>query len=214
MLRPIAKDMSYGSSYDPPTPPVSDASQPTAAPVPAWNVPVPDPSAIQQAPASIWGAPTDNAPIPPPVADASPPTAAPVPAPDVPVADLSATQQLIPTGNLPVGTSMWDVPSDNAPIPPPAVAATSSPDTTTAPVPPSVPAPQPNVSLSQTVVPGNTGSSSSIIITVPPAVANVPVDSGAVNAAWPETPRVVAAADNLPVLPPATFGQFAVPPAG
>lgn len=31
---------------------------------------------------------------------------------------------------------------------------------------------------------------------------------------WPETPRVVPAADNLPSLQPPTFGQFAVPPAG
>lgn len=30
---------------------------------------------------------------------------------------------------------------------------------------------------------------------------------------WPETPRVVAEADKLPALPPATFGQFAVRPA-
>ncbi|XP_057365743.1 uncharacterized protein LOC130686628 [Daphnia carinata] len=30
---------------------------------------------------------------------------------------------------------------------------------------------------------------------------------------WPETPRMVAEADKLPALPPATFGQFAVQPA-
>ncbi len=235
MVQP--KYLSYGS-YDsnslqnPPAPP---QVKPAPAPRPAPRPP-PQPAPSVPAPQPIPSVPAAQ-PIPSVPAPQPPVQAAPVVPAEWNSNVALPPQEFITTGQLPL-VPMWMRPTDNAPVLPPApavvpVSSTSEstlppaplPTSEVSPVPLPVPVsppatevqpvlvPQPDPIPSQSLVQQLDGASF-VSSKNSSAAARDPKDVGDVNAAWPDTPQVVPAADNLPALPPATFGQFAVPPAG
>ncbi|XP_046463743.1 predicted GPI-anchored protein 58 [Daphnia pulex] len=128
--------------------------------------------------------------------------------PEVPAAIPSASQQWAPAGAAPVVPFWMSTPNSSPMSPPPPVAdptvdvpAITSPQPENTPVLPESPPPA--------VQPEN-GDANVIFNSVQ---VSVPAVQGSGQDNWPETPRMVPEADNLPALPPATFGQFAVQPA-
>ena len=200
------------SQWAPPNPTIPEAPaaspwiqpppQETEAPAVSQWVP-PNPAMPQDPAASQWMQPPPQQTEAPAVSEWTPPNPT---IPEVPAAIPSASQELTPIGALPVDPS-----SSPMSLPPPSVFAPVVDVPAISPQPENTPAPSQPLPPPPVVQPDSI-SQASVIFSPVQDSASPPVQ-GPAQDSWPETPRVVPAADNIPALPPATFGQFAVQPA-
>ena len=172
-------------------------------------------------PSGGYGVPPPNPPSPygaAPMAAPSQPDSPPMVIPDAPSAAPSAggSPWMAPPADQPREVQNSPSESDNTSAPdavmapsPPSSAQDASP-APPAPVEDAPPAPAADAApVDAAPAAPQAGAPAAPQDTAPVA----PVSSDVPAAGWPETPMNVPAADTPP-LPPATFGQFAVPPAG